>query len=148
MVTKTCDFKQYAMYVSALKQLKTVAHINIYAEREREKCALLGYYAASSGNFSPMFWNYLSVASSGFKNLWILSWTERMELIGCPKTSVRNYHYSLHNKPEECSSQLLCGGSLKSLIYIYTHTHTHTHIYTHPFITPLCFNAPCQFTTS
>jgi len=24
---------------------------------------------------------------------------------GCPETSVRNYHYSLHNSPEECSSQ-------------------------------------------
>jgi hypothetical protein len=24
--------------------------------------------------------------------------------IGCPETSVRNYHYSLRNKPEECSS--------------------------------------------
>jgi len=32
-----------------------------------EKCALLDYYAASSGNFLP---------------------------IGCPETSVRNYHYS------------------------------------------------------
>jgi hypothetical protein len=29
-------------------------------------------------------------------------------LIGCPKISVRNYHYSLHNNPEECSFQLLC----------------------------------------
>jgi len=33
---------------------------------------------------------------------------------GCPETSVRNYHYSLHNNPEERSSELLCGGSLKS----------------------------------
>ena len=30
-----------------------------------------------------------------------------------PETSVRNYHYSLRNKPEERSSQLLRGGSLK-----------------------------------
>jgi len=30
MVTKTYDFKQYAMYVSALKQLKTVSPIYIY----------------------------------------------------------------------------------------------------------------------
>jgi len=28
--------------------------------------------------------------------------------------SVRNYHYSLRNDPEERSSQLLCGGSLRS----------------------------------
>ena len=37
-----------------------------------------------------------------------------METIGFPKTSVMNYHYSLRNNPEECSSQLLHGGSLKS----------------------------------
>jgi hypothetical protein len=35
-----------------------------------------------------------------------------LELIGCPKTSVRNYHYSLRNNPEH-SFHLLCGGSLK-----------------------------------
>jgi len=27
-----------------------------------------------------------------------------MVLIGCPETSVRNYHYSLRNNPEERSS--------------------------------------------
>ena len=27
--------------------------------------------------------------------------------IGCPETSVRNYHYSLRNNPEERSSHLL-----------------------------------------
>ena len=32
-----------------------------------------------------------------------------------PETSVRNYHYSLRNDPEERSSRLLRGGSLKSL---------------------------------
>jgi hypothetical protein len=30
-----------------------------------------------------------------------------METIGCPETSVRNYHYSLRNDPEERSSLLL-----------------------------------------
>jgi hypothetical protein len=34
--------------------------------------------------------------------------------ICCPETSVRNYHYSLRNNPEECSSPLFRGGSLKS----------------------------------
>ena len=36
--------------------------------------------------------------------------------IGCPETSIINYHYSLHNNPEEGSSDLLRGGSLKSRI--------------------------------
>jgi len=34
--------------------------------------------------------------------------------MGCPETSVRNYHYSLRNDLEECSSRLLRGGSVKS----------------------------------
>jgi len=38
----------------------------------------------------------------------------KMAPIGCPETSVRNYHYSLLNDPEERSSSLLSGGSLKS----------------------------------
>jgi len=41
-----------------------------------------------------------------------------METIGFPKTSVMNYHYSLRNNPEECSSQLLRGGSLKSRLLL------------------------------
>jgi len=36
--------------------------------------------------------------------------------IGFPETSVRNYHYSLRNKPEELSSQLFRGGNLKSRV--------------------------------
>jgi len=39
-----------------------------------------------------------------------------MGLIGCPETSVRNYHYTLRNNPEERSSNLLRGGSLKSRV--------------------------------
>jgi len=50
-----------------------------------ESCILLGYDAASSGKFLPTF---------------------RDVSIGCPETSVSNYHNSLHNNPEECSSQL------------------------------------------
>ena len=33
-----------------------------------ENCALLGYYAVSSGNSLPTFRDNLSVPSSGFKN--------------------------------------------------------------------------------
>ena len=36
----------------------------------------------------------------------------------CPETSVINYHYWLRNSPEERSSHLLGGGSLKSRINI------------------------------
>jgi len=37
----------------------------------------------------------------------------KMEPKSYPETSVRNYHYSLRNNPEERSSHLLRGGSLK-----------------------------------
>ena len=47
------------------------------------------------------------------------SWPLKMVPIGCPETSVRNYHYSLRNTPEECSSHLLRGGCLKSRFVVY-----------------------------
>jgi hypothetical protein len=37
-----------------------------------------------------------------------------MEPIGCPETWVSNFHFSLRNNPEECSSHILHGESLKS----------------------------------
>ena len=51
--------------------------------------------------------------------------------IGCPETSVRNYHNSLRNDPEERSSRLLRGGSEKSrcdVLFIFT-VHKYQHIY-------------------
>ena len=39
--------------------------------------------------------------------------------IGCPETSVINYHYLLSKNPEEHSSHFLRGGSLKSHMDIY-----------------------------
>jgi hypothetical protein len=57
---------------------------------EVENCALLGHYAASSGNFLPKFPDNLSILSSRVLN---------MGPKGCPETSVRYYHYSLRNDP-------------------------------------------------
>ena len=48
------------------------------------------------------------------------SWTLRMGLTGCPKMVVGNFHYSLPNNPDERSSQLLHGKSLKSRTTIVT----------------------------
>jgi len=64
------------------------------------------------------------------------SWTLRMGPTGCASMSVRNYHYSLHNNPEERSSQLLCGRSLKSPIHCHYHHHHMTHDWGY-------FNATC-----
>jgi len=69
---------------------------------ERDNRALLDYYVESSSNFLSTFWN----------NPW------RWRPIGWPETSVRNCHYSLCNNPEERSSRLLPGVSLKLLLVI------------------------------
>jgi len=39
-------------------------------------------------------------------SFWI-SWPLKMGPIGCPETSVRNYHYTLRNIPEERRSEKL-----------------------------------------
>ena len=51
------------------------------------------YYASRSGNFLVTFRDNLSVPSSR-------SWPLKMRPVGCPETSVRNYHYSLRNNSE------------------------------------------------
>jgi hypothetical protein len=66
-----------------------------------ENCAIPGYYVASDNTEDPS--------------------PLKMGLIGCPETSVRNYHYSLHNYPKEGSSKLLHGRNLKSRIRITLH---------------------------
>jgi hypothetical protein len=51
------------------KQLERgVWMISDFRREVAENCALLGYYAASSGNFLPTFRDNPSVPSSGFKN--------------------------------------------------------------------------------
>jgi hypothetical protein len=59
-----------------------------------ENCALLEHYAESRGNFLPTFRYNLSGPIF------------RVYPIGFPETSGGNYHYSLRNDPEECSSHL------------------------------------------
>ena len=72
--------------------------ISGYRRDVNETYAVLGYYAASSGNFLPTFRNNVSALSS--------SWPLKMRPIGFPETSLRNYHYSLCSDPEERSSLL------------------------------------------
>ena len=72
-----------------------------------ENCVLQGCYAASGGNFLPTFRDNILVPSAGFKKpkRSLDSWPLKMRPICCPETSVRNYHHSLRNNPEECGSQ-------------------------------------------
>jgi hypothetical protein len=57
-----------------------------------ENCTLLSSYAVSSGNFLLTFRNNIRIPSS------------RMGFVCCTKLSIRNYHYSLPNNPEENSA--------------------------------------------
>jgi len=67
-----------------------------------ENCTRLGYYGAGSGNFLLTFWTtYQSHLIQGSRFLNPEDGTDRLS-----PTSVRNYHYSPHNNPEECGSQL------------------------------------------
>jgi len=90
-------------------RLTSVYSTSIRTQSITENRALLGSYAACSGNSLPTFLNNLSVPSSR------VSLRLRMGPIGCPETSVSNYHYTLLKSPEERSSRLLRGGSLKSV---------------------------------
>jgi len=69
--------------------------ISEFRQAVGEHCALLGYYEESSCNYLPTFRDNLS--GPIFKG---------QELRGCPETSVRNYHYSLRDSPEERSSHV------------------------------------------
>jgi hypothetical protein len=74
--------------------------ISSFHRKVDENCALLGYYAASSGNVLPTFRDNLSVPSLGLKKARPL----RMEPVGCSKTWASNYHYLLRNSPEKHGS--------------------------------------------
>jgi hypothetical protein len=67
-----------------------------------EICALLGYYSASSGNPLPTFRDNVSVQSSRAKksSSWN-SWPLKMGPIRCPEASVKDYHSTRRNLPEE-----------------------------------------------
>ena len=64
-----------------------------------ENCALLRYYAASSGYSLPTFRDNLSSRLQD-------SWHLKMEPVGCAETSVRNYHHSLRSDLQDRSSRV------------------------------------------
>jgi hypothetical protein len=75
----------------------------VISDEVDERCAFLGYYAASTGNSLPTFRDNISVASSRMKNP--KKETLKMGPTRCSETSVRNYHYSPRNNLEERSFQ-------------------------------------------
>jgi len=77
-----------------------------------KNCALLGYEAAGGANSLPM---YGTTYRSHLQRSRIL--TTEVRPISCLQMSVRNYHASLFNSPEERSSHLHSSGSLKWRMY-------------------------------
>ena len=67
-----------------------------------ENCALLDYYAESSGNFLLTFRDNLSgpIFRGQEENFLTLNMGKTV----CPEMSVRNYHCTLSNIPEQRSS--------------------------------------------
>jgi hypothetical protein len=91
------------------------AFINIcWKKCKFEVCALLGCYAALSASSVPTSRGNLFLPSSVVKKSKKTSWPLKMEPMGCSETSVKNYHSSLRNIPEERRSHLHRVGSLKS----------------------------------
>jgi len=80
--------------------------ISCFCHEANENCAVLGYYAVSSGNFSPTFRDNLWVPSSAVKNFYLKFQDNLPSPIDCPEMSVRNYHYLLCNNPEQHSSNM------------------------------------------
>ena len=75
-----------------------------------EICVLLGYYQASCGDCLPTFRDNISIPS-----LRVKSPSRKMGPIRCPETSVKNYHTTARNTPEERRFLQHRGGSLKSV---------------------------------
>ena len=72
--------------------------ISSFRHDVNEICALLGCYTAYHAKYLPTFRDDPSVPSSAF---W-LYWPLQIGSIGCPQTSLRIYHWTLRNNPEEC----------------------------------------------
>jgi hypothetical protein len=96
IVTKTVSIN------CAHNSVKTILCVISGFRREvAENCALLAYYRASIRSFLQTFRGNRWVPYSGFKK----TLDTEDGTTGCPETSVRNYHYSLRNNPEERISQ-------------------------------------------
>jgi hypothetical protein len=72
--------------------------ISGYHREIDENCALLGFYAASSGLSLPTFRDNLLVLSSG---LFLELLTREDGTDSLSEMLIRNFRYTLHNNPEE-----------------------------------------------
>ena len=111
---KICRIAQYQHWWTLLKppsysvRPSVCTHVRTRTQSKDEISVLLRCYTAYIGNYLSTFRYNLSVSSSWAALL------SNMGPIGCPETSVRNYHYPLRNNPEDHSAKLLRGGSPSS----------------------------------
>jgi len=87
--------------------------ISDFHGEEDKNCAILGYYAASSGNFLPTFRDdILGPIFKKSKSLHFLALEDGP--LGFPETSVRNYHYLLRKIAQKSAALIyLVRGNLK-----------------------------------
>jgi hypothetical protein len=92
-------------------------------KRKESNCTFPSYYAGGSIHF-------LTDVSEQPVGPILRLQESRLGPIGCPETSVRNYHYWLRNKPEEGSSHLLRVGTWNQAVmkfcfcqYSFFHAH-------------------------
>lgn len=83
--------------------------------------SLLGYYSTCSGTSfltdvlgKPIGLIFKGTEIQDERLSSCNSWPLKNGPMGCPETSVMNYHYRLRNIPEEQKSHILRGGTLKS----------------------------------
>jgi len=79
--------------------------------KQEENCALLGYYAASSGVLLPTFRGKLLVPLINFKIPGFSTLIDGLDRLS--RNVVRNYPYSLRNASEERGFFQLRSGNLK-----------------------------------
>ena len=90
IVTAAIGYGLFSSLLGARWGQEVFCRIYCFGSEVDEKCALLGYYAACSDNSVLTFWD--NITDQIFQG--------REFLIGYPETSVRNYHYMLHNSPK------------------------------------------------
>jgi len=86
------------------KKLNVV--ISSFCHEVDEICALLDYYAAYSGTSLLMCRDELSIHLQGSRNQ--RRWPLKTGQMGCPKTSVRYYHYITSKKSAYLTSLMVC----------------------------------------
>ena len=84
-------------------QAYTLYKISGFRRKVDENWTVLGYYAASSGNFVSMFQDNLSVSSSSVKNPETIVRFVKVAPIGSPEMLIRNCRCPLCNNLEEGS---------------------------------------------